>query len=352
MTPAELSRTVRHAVCRAVADGALRVAVPERVRVERPRAGGSGDWATNAALALAGPAGRPPREVAEILRSRIETRGITRVEITGPGFLNFTLTRDSGTGLVRTVLAAGTRYGHGDALAGTTAAFAPGEGVRATVWTGAVVALLRAQGATADVRPGGEALAVVPIPPGDDVVARLGPDAARWGLLRAAAHDRPLTTGAGLLVQRETNPLFLVRYAHARTRALSRAAAQLGVPADDGHPDDPQDHRTPRDRTPRDRTPRNQAPHPPGAAGLLAAVGDHPAVLESAARLRAPDRLARHLELTADAVLRFQETGSPLPAGDEKPSAAHRSRVALAEAAGAVLAGGLSLLGITAPEHL
>ena len=41
-----------------------------------------------------------------------------------------------------------------------------------------------------------------------------------------------------------------------------------------------------------------------------------------------------------------------LPLGDEKPSAAHRARLALAEAAGAVLAGGLSLLGIDAPEHL
>ncbi|WP_244188155.1 DALR anticodon-binding domain-containing protein, partial [Streptomyces regalis] len=41
-----------------------------------------------------------------------------------------------------------------------------------------------------------------------------------------------------------------------------------------------------------------------------------------------------------------------LPRGAEKPSAAHRARLALAEAAGTVLAGGLSLLGIDAPEHL
>jgi arginyl-tRNA synthetase len=41
-----------------------------------------------------------------------------------------------------------------------------------------------------------------------------------------------------------------------------------------------------------------------------------------------------------------------LPRGDEKPSAAHRARLALAEAAGTVLAGGLSLLGIDAPDHL
>ncbi|MEU1157426.1 DALR anticodon-binding domain-containing protein, partial [Streptomyces sp. NPDC005918] len=79
-------------------------------------------------------------------------------------------------------------------------------------------------------------------------------------------------------------------------------------------------------------------------------VEAHPAVLDAAARHRAPDRLARHLVRTADALLDLQ--GSVLPRGDEKPSAAHRARLALAEAAGTVLAGGLSLLGISAPEYL
>lgn len=132
---------------------------------------------------------------------------------------------------------------------------------------------------------------------------------------------------SALLVQRDANPLFRTRYAHARARALARNAAHLGITPgyeerEDAHSD------------------------------LLTALGDHPATLEAAARLRAPDRLARHLEHTAEAFLRCQETLSPLPLGDEKPSAAHRSRLALAAAAGAVLAGGLSLLGIDAPEHL
>ena len=80
-------------------------------------------------------------------------------------------------------------------------------------------------------------------------------------------------------------------------------------------------------------------------------LADHPRVLAAAAPHRAPDRLARHLVAVADAFLAFQDTAS-LPSGDEKPSAAHRARLALAEAAGTVLAGGLSLLGISAPEHL
>jgi arginyl-tRNA synthetase len=169
------------------------------------------------------------------------------------------------------------------------------------------------------------------VPAAEDIVERLGPDAARWALLRTAAHDRP-PTGGGLLVQRESNPLFRVRYAHARTRALARNAAQHGI--DSGYDVPPDAWVT------------------PDGPALIAALGDYPTLLESAARLRAPDRLARHLDVTADAFLRFQQTGRPLPVGDEKPSAAHRARLALAEAAGTVLAGGLTLLGIDAPDHL
>ncbi len=128
-------------------------------------------------------------------------------------------------------------------------------------------------------------------------------------------------------MQHESNPLFTVRYAHARSRALSRNAGRLGITTEPAAEQATVD-----------------------APALTGAIGDHPAVLASAARLRAPDRLVRHLEATADALLSFQHT--VLPLGDEKPSAAHRSRLALAEAAGTVLAGGLSLLGISAPDYL
>ncbi|GAA3045099.1 hypothetical protein GCM10020000_25940 [Streptomyces olivoverticillatus] len=87
------------------------------------------------------------------------------------------------------------------------------------------------------------------------------------------------------------------------------------------------------------------APPPP----LLAALGDHP---PHHRHPRPPDRLARHLERAADAFLRWQADSPTLPRGDEKPSAVHRARLALAEATGKVLADGLTQLGITAPAHL
>ncbi|WP_030899834.1 ArgS-related anticodon-binding protein NrtL [Streptomyces sp. NRRL F-5126] len=336
MTPAELSLTVRHAVCRAVRDGELSVTVPDRVRVERPRPGGCGDWTTNAALRLAAEARRAPREVAEVLGRRIAgAHGIARVDITGPGFLNVTLAAPAGEHVLARIRADGARYGHGSDLAGRRYMFAPATEARAATWTAAVVRLLRAQGADAGVAPGGtETVRVVPDPACGR--AALGRDAERWAQLRPAAHDRP-RPGPHLLVQRETNPLFTVRYAHARTRAALRGGRALGL--------------TPATGT----EARAATPEGPGgdaARTLLDVLADHPRVLAASGHHRAPDRLARHLETTADTVLRCLADCPPLPVGDEKPSAAHRARLALAEAAGTVLAGGLSLLGIDAPEHL
>jgi arginyl-tRNA synthetase len=174
---------------------------------------------------------------------------------------------------------------------------------------------------------------VRPVPVTDPAaLPTLGRDAARWALLHPAAHDRPRLT-AEHLVQRESNPLFRVRYAYARTRAVSRNAADLGFTA-----------------TPGDVQQDVQEDTTPLVAPLLTHLADHPRLLARAAAHRTPDLLARHLVAVADATLVFLP--ATLPLGDEKPSAAHRARLALAEAAGAVLAGGLSLLGIDAPEHL
>ncbi|HEY9329554.1 MAG TPA: arginine--tRNA ligase, partial [Streptomyces sp.] len=150
MTPADLSLTVLRAVRRAVDENALRAPVPARVRVERTRPGGRGDYASAVALQLAGPAALSAREVAEILRERVAgAPGIGRVEITGPGFLNFTLdaSADAYGALLSRVREQGPRYGHGDALAGDLLRFSHAREVRAAVTADAVGRLARAQGA-------------------------------------------------------------------------------------------------------------------------------------------------------------------------------------------------------------
>ncbi|MEU5985038.1 ArgS-related anticodon-binding protein NrtL [Streptomyces sp. NPDC047434] len=414
MTPADLSLTVLHAVRRAVDDGALRVDagdLPERVKVERPRPGGRGDYASNIALTLARPAGRRPLDVAGILKERLEhSPGLAAVDITGAGFLNFTLRQDAERALVREILREGQRYGWREPH-GATARLVHRADLRAAVVADAASRILVSQGYRVEVgcegpgdpewallgaRPGAEApdagerhavADVVPLPvpyTARELLDRLGPDAARWGLLSAAAHDTA-RLGDELLRQQEGNPLFLVRYAHARVRALLHNARQLGfAPGEDEAPgsvvddvvehedesgreglgreglgryesgrQEPSRHEPAADRpapTPYAQAPTPAQPPTPHARRLVAVLGDQPAVLAAAARHRAPDRVVRQLEAVADVLLDFQHT--VLPRGDEKPSAAHRSRLALAEAAGTVLAGGLSLLGISAPDRI
>ncbi|MEQ8142679.1 ArgS-related anticodon-binding protein NrtL [Streptomyces sp. OP7] len=344
MTPVELSRTVLHAVRRAVDEGDLAVAVPQRVVLTPPGPGGCGDYATNVALQLARPAGQPAPRVAALLRSRLlRADGISDVVVTGPGFLNISLGSAASVEVVREVLRRGGRYGHGNPLAGQGAVrLVAAREVRAVVQLDAIARILRSQGALVHaecvgplqtewggvlgvhvdgVRGENAEVGVRPVPAPSDPLP-LGRDAARWALLHPAPHDRP-RIGDEHLVQRESNPLFRVRYAHARSRAVVRNAADLGF---------------------------GPEPGPVNASALLQALADHPRVLAATAAHRAPDRLARHLVTVADALAPLLP--AVLPLGEEKPSAAHRARLALAEAAGTVLAGGLTLLGIDAPEHL
>ncbi|MGW4810388.1 arginine--tRNA ligase [Kitasatospora cineracea] len=119
MTPAELSQAVQAAVSAAIEAGELTVDVPAHVTVERPKNRDHGDYATNVALQLAKPAGKPPRAVAEILAGRLrEITGVAKVDIAGPGFLNITLDAATQGGLARTIVEAGEAYGRNEALKG------------------------------------------------------------------------------------------------------------------------------------------------------------------------------------------------------------------------------------------
>ncbi|MCG3042756.1 arginine--tRNA ligase [Streptomyces sp. S1A] len=276
MTPAQLSRTVLRTVRRAAGDGALGElspgalealdGLPERITVGRPPRPGCGDYATNAALRLAAVTGRPARSVAEVLRERLAREaGIADVVVAGPGFLNITVAGEARAELVEALAARDGEY-----------------------------AVAERTDPARDVRGWAAATGVEP--------------------------------GPGLLEQRESNPLFLVQYAHARARALLRGARALGFAPEAGA--------------------GGYAYDTPREAELLGALAEY----ERTAALGDTGRLARRLETVADGLLGIH--ASVLPAGEHKPLAAHRARLALAQAAGTVLAGGLSRLGVTAPVHL
>ncbi|GAA0309028.1 DALR anticodon-binding domain-containing protein [Streptomyces polychromogenes] len=322
MIPADLSRAVVHAVRRAVEAGALGGPVPARVVVERTRPGGVGEYASPVALRM----GRGADAARVLAGALVLEPGIESVDVTGPGFLNFTLAPLSASALVRDVRTRGERYGCAPARSAAVG------GGREQAVRAAVARIREGQGFPRD---GGDEPSVAPVARRDgDVLARYGTGAAVWAMLAVPARETPVF-GEGLLVQSEENEFFRVRYAHARVRALTRNARDLGFHAEPGEVAQPGAVAQPGDG---------------GATALLRALADHPLALEAAAHHRAPERLARHLVVVADALLDFQH--QVLPLGDEKPSAAHRARLALAEAAGAVLAGGLALLGIDAPDSL
>jgi arginyl-tRNA synthetase len=119
VTPEQLRDVVRSAVASAVQRGALAVAVPDDVVVERPRNPEHGDYATNVALRLAKAAGRPPREVAELLAGELRGhQGIATVDVAGPGFLNVTFVSGVLGAIAVEAVTAGKGYGRTDALAG------------------------------------------------------------------------------------------------------------------------------------------------------------------------------------------------------------------------------------------
>ncbi|MCW2843977.1 MAG: arginyl-tRNA synthetase [Nocardioides sp.] len=119
MTPEQLQDVVRTAVAAVAGRGELPVDVPAEVVIDRPKNPEHGDYATNAAMRLAKPAGRPPREVAELLAAELRAQpGIAAVDVAGPGFLNITLAQGVLGQLAVQAVTAGPGYGRTDVLAG------------------------------------------------------------------------------------------------------------------------------------------------------------------------------------------------------------------------------------------
>ena len=168
----------------------------------------------------------------------------------------------------------------------------------------------------------------------EDLVEAVGVDAARYALIRSSA-DSQLDIDLDLLVKHTNdNPVFYVQYAHARVASLMRNAADLGVTL--GEPADFHPELLNHERE----------------GDLLGALGEFPRVVATAAELREPHRVARYLEALAGTYHRFYDACRVLPRGDEETTDLHRARLWLVEATRVVLANGLGLLGVSAPERM
>jgi arginyl-tRNA synthetase len=166
-----------------------------------------------------------------------------------------------------------------------------------------------------------------------DLIGWIGADAVRYTLARYPA-DSPLSLdGEELRRQTNDNPVFYVQYAHARTANVARLAGEDGVHRGDGF----------------DAALLSD----PTEAALLAVLGDFPRVVAQAAHLREPHRVARYLEELAGRYHKWYDTCRVRPVTvDEEVTDLHRSRLWLNDATRQVLANGLDLLGVSAPERM
>jgi arginyl-tRNA synthetase len=166
-----------------------------------------------------------------------------------------------------------------------------------------------------------------------ELVEKVGVDAARYTLIRYPV-DTPMVMDIDILRSNTNeNPVYYVQYAHARIAAVLRNVAELGIPTGLDNFDPAQLNH--------DR--ENQ---------LLGTLAEFPRVVAQAAELREPHRVARYLEELAGVYHGFYADCRVLPLGDEAIAPIHSARASLCAATMQVIANGLDLLGVSAPERM
>ncbi|MEU0938482.1 arginine--tRNA ligase [Embleya sp. NPDC005971] len=165
----------------------------------------------------------------------------------------------------------------------------------------------------------------------DDVVEWIGVDAARYSLARSST-DSTITLDIDILTSHKNeNPVFYVQYAHARMSAVERKAAERGIVKGEFKP---------------------ELLSTEWESDLLGMLGEFPRVVAKAAEMREPHHVARYLEQLAGTYHRFYDHCQILPKGEEEVTDLTHARMWLAEATKTVVANGLALLGVSAPERM
>uniref|UniRef100_UPI003FF13822 arginine--tRNA ligase n=1 Tax=Eubacterium sp. TaxID=142586 RepID=UPI003FF13822 len=115
-TEIELKNIIEQAVKKAVSNGALPEAEMPQFNIEKPANKDNGDYSTNVAMAGARAFKKAPRMIAEAIASCIDLDGTAfeRVEIAGPGFMNFFLSQQFYSNVLKDVFSCGKDYGKSD----------------------------------------------------------------------------------------------------------------------------------------------------------------------------------------------------------------------------------------------
>jgi arginyl-tRNA synthetase len=167
----------------------------------------------------------------------------------------------------------------------------------------------------------------------EELVEKVGVDAARYTLIRYPT-DTPMVMDVDLLRKNTNeNPVYYVQYAHARICAVLRNGKDLGIKYGiDVYKPELLSHDRERE--------------------LIGLLAEFPRVVQGAAEMREPHRVARYVEELAGVYHRFYNDCRVLPIGDEKPSDLNSARATLCQATAQVISNALDLLGVSAPEKM
>ena len=165
----------------------------------------------------------------------------------------------------------------------------------------------------------------------EDLVEVVGVDAARYALTRSSINSMLDIDLDQLSKKTNDNPVFYVQYAHARTKQVANNAVSLGVDDSEFDP--------------------ALLTHP-SESELLGKLAQLPKVMAHSAVERAPHLVARYLEEVAGAYHRWYDNCRVTPLAAMTVEPVHKTRLWLNNAASVVLANGLRVLGVSAPERM
>ena len=167
----------------------------------------------------------------------------------------------------------------------------------------------------------------------EELVEKVGVDASRYTLIRYPV-ETPMVMDLDILTRNTNeNPVYYVQYAHARIAGVLRNCDELKISM------------KPKDFDPALLTHDRENE-------LIATLADFPRIVEGAAELREPHRIARYLEELAGVYHGFYSDCRVLPLGDEAIAPIHTARALLCMATKQVVKNGLTLLGVGAPERM
>ena len=268
--------------------------------LRQPRDRRHGDWTTAIALRSAGLFGTDPRNLAEELAEILEENTIVAAaEVSGPGFLNITVTPSSLAWTAAEIVTAGEAFGPQTAAA-----------------------------TEIDVTVNSR---IASNPKLQEALTSGGADAPRFAAACGTSTPPQPVNLELLRTASPDNPLYLVQSAHAGACRVERRAEFAGVGAAGFDP---------------------LALTNDTETALLGLLADFLGTVNRAAQVREPQRITQFLETVSELFLIWSQTCTVTPTIDEDITSTHASRLVLDRAAITVLATGLRLLGVSAPERM